>query len=446
MPVNRSTVRLGDLDGVTVLAVDTATAGTVMDPRPDTVLDGTWAGAVGRLRDARDLGGGVPVPEGAAALTVTARLTAPSALRRVTFPATLHVRDGRGQVWALPLGTLGTTTRALTADLAGSGLSGPLAVVGVSVPMPEYVGFIQSTSGLGLAVEGLDADGAALDTTSFTEHRPGTGLWWAVRPASTGSVPVVATAEVADAVAAAGGGPLVIQVGPVAVPVEVVAVVDVLPTAQDPARGVLLDLPTVQATPQQGVRPSTVVVPGEFWADPPDPGAAAAAVQADAPFGTTVVVRDEVAAERRANPVNAGMRAAMALVTLAAVLLAGVGFAATTAALGRARRHENAVLHALGTPPRRIGTVLLLERVLVTVVTVLVGVGLGIVAAVTVAPLLVGGDGHPQVPTVLVTVPALPVLLLAGVVTAVLSLVGMLVLRSSVDDLGGELRRGEGTS
>lgn len=199
----------------------------------------------------------------------------------------------------------------------------------------------------------------------------------------------------------------------------------------------------MQATPQQGLRPTSAVPPGEFWAAPADPGSAAAAVRAEAPFGTTVVVRSEVGDERLTNPVNAGMRAAMALVTLASVLLAAVGFAATTAALGRARRHENAVLHALGTPPRRIGTVLLLERVLVTVVTVVVGVGLGVVAAVSVVPLLVGGDGHPQVPPVLVSVPALPLLLLAGAVTAVLSLVGMLVLRSSVRDLARELRRGE---
>jgi hypothetical protein len=44
---------------------------------------------------------------------------------------------------------------------------------------------------------------------------------------------------------------------------------------------------------------------------------------------------------------------------------------------------------------------------------------------------------------VLVEVPAAGVLLLAGAVTVVLSLVGMLVLRSSVGDLGGELRGGE---
>jgi hypothetical protein len=443
MPVNRSAVRLGDLEGVTVLAADSDVAGTVMDPRPDTVRGTTWQGAVEALVTGRDLGGGIELPAATREVEVTARLIAPAELRRVAFPAALHVRDGRGIVSAVPLGSVGTTPTTLEADLEGAGLTGPLAVVGMSVPLPERVFWVVSTSSLDLDVETLEADGTVLDTTSFSQHRPSTGLWWAVPPGSVDSVPAVVTADVADAVEGAGGGPLVVQVGTIAVPVRVAAVVDVLPTADDPARGVLVDLPTVQATPQQGVRPSTVVRPGELWADPPDPEAAAAAVRAEVPYGTTVVVRSEVEDERLANPVNAGMRAAMALVTLAAVLLAAVGFAATTAALGRARRHENAVLHALGMPPRRIGTVLLLERVLVTVVTVVVGVGLGLVAAVTVVPLLVGGDGHPQVPPVLVEVPAAGVLLLAGAVTVVLSLVGMLVLRSSVGDLGGELRGGE---
>ena len=69
------------------------------------------------------------------------------------------------------------------------------------------------------------------------------------------------------------------------------------------------------------------------------------------------------------------MRAAMLLVTGAALVLAAVGFAATTAALGRTRRRENAVLLALGMPPGRIRRVLALERVGVVVLTVAVGLG-----------------------------------------------------------------------
>ncbi len=262
MPVHRSTVRLGDLDDVTVLAVDAAVAGTVMDPRPDTVRGTTWAAAVDRLTAARELGGGVEVPAGTRELTVTARLTAPARLSRVAFPASLHVRDGRGLVTVLPLGSVRTTPTTLAVALEDTGLTEPLTVVGVSVPLPQFVNFFVSTAGIGLSVESVEADGDVLDTSSLTLHSTPSGLWWAARAGAVDAVPALATAEVADALAAAGGGPLVVQVGAVAVPVEVAAVLDVLPTADDPTRGLLVDLPTVQATPQQGLRPTAAVSAG----------------------------------------------------------------------------------------------------------------------------------------------------------------------------------------
>ena len=156
-----------------------------------------------------------------------------------------------------------------------------------------------------------------------------------------------------------------------------------------------------------------------------------------------MAVRTDLVAERAANPVNAGMRAAMLLVTGAALVLAAVGFAATTAALGRTRRRENAVLLALGMPPGRIRRVLALERVGVVVLTVAVGLVLGVLSALAVVPVLVGGDGHPQVPRVLVALPVGQLVVFGVVVAVVLSVVGVLVLRGTVRDISAELRRGE---
>ncbi len=256
------------------------------------------------------------------------------------------------------------------------------------------------------------------------------------------------TREVADALQADAGRTITLPFGVRDLAVTVVAVVDSLPTASTPGRGVLLDLPTVEAAPERvgggsDVRSRAVFVPQEWWADPADPEAAAAAIRKEAPYGTSVLVAGELVTERLQDPVNAGMRSAMLLVTLASVLLAGVGFAASTAALGRTRRHENAVLLALGMPPHRIRRVLVLERVLVVTVTVLVGLVLGVVAAVTVVPLLVGGDGHQQVPPVLVRLPVGLLLGYAALVLAALVAVGALVVRSTSRDLAGELREGE---
>lgn len=450
-PVWRTSLDLGSVEGVTVLGVDARAAARVLQPRPDT-LDAPWAEVTGRLLAGRDLGDGLALPGAPREVSVTAKIVATgssSAVGPEGFAASLAVRDARGIVTSVPLGAVGPEQRTLTADLSRLGLVAPLSVVGLSVPLPDFVYFFVPEPTFELVLTSLAADGTDVPLGRvLAPHSDRAGLWLAAAPGRTSAVPAVVTREVADALRTGRGGRVTLPLGLRELPVEVVAVVDSLPTAQRPDRGVLLDLPTVEATAERvgggsDVRSRLVLEPQEWWAAPADTPRAAGAVRAGLPYGTSLEVEDELAAQRLRDPVNAGMRSAMLLVTIASVLLAGVGFAASTAALGRARRHENAVLLALGSPPERIRAVLVLERVLVVAVTVVVGLVLGVVAAVTVVPLLVGGDGHPQVPPVRVELPAG---LLAGYVLLLvlaLSAVGTAVLRSTSRDLAGELRRGE---
>ncbi len=386
----------------------------MLQPRPDT-LDAPWAEVTGRLLAGRDLGDGLALPGAPREVSVTAKIVATgssSAVGPEGFAASLAVRDARGIVTSVPLGAVGPEQRTLTADLSRLGLVAPLSVVGLSVPLPDFVYFFVPEPTFELVLTSLAADGTDVPLGRvLAPHSDRAGLWLAAAPGRTSAVPAVVTREVADALRTGRGGRVTLPLGLRELPVEVVAVVDSLPTAQRPDRGVLLDLPTVEATAERvgggsDVRSRLVLEPQEWWAAPADTPRAAEAVRAGLPYGTSLEVEDELAAQRLRDPVNAGMRSAMLLVTLASVLLAGVGFAASTAALGRARRHENAVLLALGSPPERIRAVLVLERVLVVAVTVVVGLVLGVVAAVTVVPLLVGGDGHPQVPPVRVELPA----------------------------------------
>ena len=239
------------------------------------------------------------------------------------------------------------------------------------------------------------------------------------------------------------GSTLALTVSGRRLPLTVVGVVDSVPTARVPDRAVVVDLPTVLAMADGGEPSTSPVEPQEWWVDPVSAPDVEAAVRTELPAGVAVVVRSDLVADRAANPVNAGMRAAMLLVTGAALVLAAVGFAATTAALGRTRRRENAVLLALGMPPGRIRRVLALERVGVVVLTVAVGLVLGVLSALAVVPVLVGGDGHPQVPRVLVTLPAGQLVGFGVLVALVLSVVGVLVLRGTGRDISAELRRGE---
>ncbi|HET7821204.1 MAG TPA: FtsX-like permease family protein [Ornithinibacter sp.] len=448
VPVARDVVDIGPLTGVTALALDAGTAATVVDPRQDLLAGSTWPSLLGRLADGRRLAEGVPLPGEPTRLTVRGHLgTAFTVADDFTLPASVLLRDGRGLVHTLPLGELGVRPSDLSLELpsGGQGMEYPLTLLGVFARAPaELVDPSSSTPDFSVEVDSVTADGAAVTGLDVLGERPnGSDLLRAGAPADLHAVPALVTRSVADAARAEVGSTLSLTVAGRQLPLTVVGVVDAVPTARIPDRAVVVDLPTVLALGDGGSPSTRPVEPSEWWLDPVSVPAVEDAVRTRLPAGVTVAVRTDLVAERDANPVNAGMRAAMLLVTGAALVLAAVGFAATTAALGRTRRRENAVLLALGMPPGRIRRVLALERVGVVVLTVAVGLVLGVLSALAVVPVLVGGDGHPQVPRVLVTLPLAQLVGFGVVVALVLSLVGVLVLRSSGRDIAAELRRGE---
>ena len=454
VPVVRDVVDIGSLRGVTALALDAEGAARVVDPRPDTLAGATWPDLLERLAGPRRLAEGVTLPGEPARVTVRARLdTAVDDLRAVTLPSSLLVRDARGLVSALPLGEVGRVPRDLTVDLPSGEhpVAHPLTLLGVTARAPEgLVDAAATRPTFTVELESVTADGAVVTGLEvLTERSRGGDVLRAGAAADLESLPAVVTRSVADAARAGVGSTLALTFSGRRLPLTVVGVVDSVPTARVPDRAVVVDLPTVLAmgdVPTGERRPSTrVVEPQEWWVDPVDPAAVVDAVRTGMPVGSTVLVRPDIVAERAANPVNAGMRAAMTLVTAAALVIAAVGFAATTAALGRARRRENAVLLALGMPPGRIRRVLALERVGVVVLSVAVGLVLGVLSSLAVVPVLVGGDGHPQVPSVLVSLPAARLVAFGAVVALVLCVVGVLVLRGTGRAVAAELRHGEAT-
>ncbi|HSO65302.1 MAG TPA: FtsX-like permease family protein [Ornithinibacter sp.] len=452
VPVARDVVDIGALTEVTALAVDAVSAARVVDPRADTLEGATWSDLMARLAGARRLADGVALPGEPTRLTVRARLDDPGEeLEGSTLPSSALVRDDRGLVSALPLGEIGTVARDLTVELPSGDrrLDHPLTLLGVSARAPEVLVDVGSTRPtFTVELESVTADGAPVAGLEvLTERSRGADLLRAGAAADLDAVPALVTRSVADAARAEVGSTLALTVAGRRLPLTVVGIVGSVPTARVPDRAVVVDLPTVLAVGDVATaerRPSTrVVEPQEWWVDPVSPSAVVEAVRTGMPVGTTVVVRSDVVAERVANPVNAGMRAAMSLVTAAALVLAAVGFAATTAALGRTRRRENAVLLALGMAPGRIRRVLALERVGVVVLSVAVGLVLGVLSSLAVVPVLVGGDGHPQVPAVLVALPVARLVAFGLVVALVLSAVGVLVLRGSGRDIAAVLRHGE---
>ncbi|KIF79691.1 hypothetical protein QR77_11695, partial [Streptomyces sp. 150FB] len=144
-----------------------------------------------------------------------------------------------------------------------------------------------------------------------------------------------------------------------------------------------------------------------------------------------VLVRDETADELRHDPLGAGPQSALLAVAAAAAALAAVGFAVSSAGSLRERAAEFSVLHALGTPRRRLARLIALEQGVLIAVGLLVGLALGAVLTRAVVPLVVlTGQATQPVPRVLVELPTGQVgFLLAGVAVLPVLIVAAIALR-----------------
>lgn len=454
MAAARETLTLGSLEQVTLLRLDASAAGAVAQPRADLTRAESWPDLMARLADARPATStriGIPLPDEARSLEVTLELALRDTEavvgleeREVSGVGTLVVTDADGRTWPTTLGRVvdGDTVEVELPE----GLPRPLAVTALQVT--SGLAWLSDEQGplLQVGLAGLTADGRTVPTEGLEPAlvREGGATLLPVRPEAEPS-PVVLTEAVAADLGVVPGDLLTLPVRGQSVDVEVAGVIEALPTALVPDRGVVADLATLDAAAlaAAGERLLTGTPPREFWLTPVEAEAAEADLRADPATASGVRSAEAVASVRRASPVHAGLTAALLLVGAAAVLLAALGFAATTAAIGRARRHESAVLHALGLAPGRIRHTVLLERWAVALLAVAAGTVVGVLVTYAVVPLLVGGDGHPLVPDVTPVVPWPAVVLVAALTMAFLVLGALLAARQVTSELSASLRAGE---
>lgn len=454
MPVRRITLDVGSLKGVTMLAVDATRAGAIMTPRADLVTTGTWTGLMATLCDARATIPGVELPGEPTTLALRAKWhvggmdLVGSGLDGMAVTAV--VEDARGLWSTVTLGTLdgrNNVARDLSGSLADEEGSPahPLTLIAV---MSDWPWSGSNDLPLELIVDDVTVNGEPVPgiealTSSFLEDE-----FMFVRTAELPvALPVVLTQRLATDAQVGVGDTFTTSVEGQQVPMRVTGIMTAVPTAKIPDLAMVVDHATLQTMRAQLAESRhdamTALVPNEWWLDPVDPAATRAELAANPRLAVTVDDRAAVVAARVDNPVNAGLRVAMFFVTLAALALAGIGFAATTASLGRDRRHDGAILLALGMRPARLRRVLFAERVVVVLLCVAVGVVVGVAAANVIVPLLVAGDGHVQVPSVAVSVPWRSIALLTAALTAVLVATSALVLARSNRDLAATLRAGD---
>lgn len=275
--------------------------------------------------------------------------------------------------------------------------------------------------GLGLRLIGAPAD------LTFAPAQV-TSLAWLPRTPS----PAVITSGVADRLDAEVGSRLLVGVPGARQIVDVVGVVDRLPTTR--ARdAVVVDHAALARTIAEATVLGTTV--DEWWVDvPPEhvetyladlPPSADGRPAADR---VTAMARETAALQ--SGPLRVAVPVALWLVTAGAALIAGVGFAVHAAVTLRSRRTELAQLRAVGLQRRRVVGVVALESLLLWVLGVVFGTAVGVALGWLVGPLVaVSADGAPPVPPVVVHVPWQPVLAVVGGLGVLVAVVVVLVAR-----------------
>ncbi|MET9219554.1 ABC transporter permease [Streptomyces sp. NPDC003300] len=247
-------------------------------------------------------------------------------------------------------------------------------------------------------------------------------------------LPAVATDSYLKAVGAKVGGTVRLQLNGVDIVARVTAAVRAIPGTADrsaaaadgaqdaqsredlDAGALLLDLRSVNRLLES--QDARSMEPTEWWlaTGPGTTARVAAALRARTDVDV-VLVRDETAADLRADPLGAGPQSALPAAVIAAAVLAAVGFAVSAVGAIRERNGEFAVLRALGTPRRQLARMIAAEQGTLVLISLVVGVVLGALLTRLITPLVVlTSQAARPVPDLLVEMPAGPLAELLGVV------------------------------
>ncbi|MFY1674156.1 FtsX-like permease family protein [Plantactinospora sp. WMMB334] len=417
LPAWRDAPRLGT-EGVQagMVALDAAEAGRVVRLRDDLV-DGDAAGLFAGMTAARVGAPVVALPPGTRRLTGTISTVGTGGVARSTVRTAAILAGPHGGHLRVALGA-SQDGRPLRFDVELPGDGPPPALAGFVVDTLGPAGYVVDWRLGGLRADPADGTGTpvplaggerwqAVDRSGnsgpATAGRSGLDVRYEA-PASSwpgvnspvsfavavardaGAVPVVATPEALAGLRMGVGEQSVLVLAGGAVQVRVTGTVAALPGVPEPA-GLLVDLPSLSTVlfHERGI----VAAPEEWWLATRPDGHGAAAEAAAGLGGLQVADRVAVAGRSGTDPYGVGARAALFAAALGALLLAAVGITVDVRATARRRVTELAVLHTLGAGPRLLARSLLVEQAFLAGIGVLVGLGVGIAVAATMAPLVI---------------------------------------------------------
>ncbi|MEU1836905.1 FtsX-like permease family protein [Micromonospora chersina] len=438
LPGWRDEIRMGRADlPATVVSLDAAGAAGVV--RFDERLANEPAPALfDRLARSRSAPAGVELPAGTRSLTGTVRTSVRDAVSPQRIEVWLLLTRADGLALRLPVATGDDAGRPVPFRVALPD-AGVLRLAGFEIDGGDVAGtaYRFEVTDLRLVDAAGTARPAALgENWKATNGTPGGNL--DVKPTPTGlvaensvlmraggrfafqdssrfvvvptgddsPVPALMTPRVREALSLNPGETVTLSLSGVSLPVTVVGEVDAVPSTT--GEGVLLDMPA--ATDWLMRDRGTVRPVQEWWLSADGDGQAAAARAARELAGVTVLDRRELAERAAADPYWQGARTGLLVAALGAVLLALVGLLVDVWATARHRLGEFAVLHTLGATPRLLARALLAEQTFLAGIGVGVGLLLGAVVGVTMAPLVIlTPSASRPVPEAAFVLPWLPV-------------------------------------
>ena len=207
-------------------------------------------------------------------------------------------------------------------------------------------------------------------------------------PGAAAALPAIATQRFLAATSTSVGSVVQADVNGAVLSVKIVGQVTTFPTVSDGGGALLVDLGSLQDRLTSGsLAPAQ---PGQWWlatsGGTGGPAAVPAGLAGELPPGSDVTSAAGVATGLLTDPLSTVPQQALLVVAIAAAVLAITGFCVSIAAGVRQRRAENALLAALGVPPRSAAGQLCLEKLMLSLPSAVAGLILGVVLAELLVP------------------------------------------------------------
>ena len=197
------------------------------------------------------------------------------------------------------------------------------------------------------------------------------------------ALPGIATRRFLAATNASVGSVVQADVNGGVLSVRIVGQVTTFPTVTGSGGGLLVDLGRLQdVLTSSSLSPAQ---PNQWWLATTG-SAVPAGLAGDLPPGSDVTSQAGVATGLLTDPLSTVPQQALLVVAIAAAVLAITGFCVSIAAGVRQRRAENALLAALGVPPRAAAGQLCLEKLMLSLPSAVAGLILGVVLAELLVP------------------------------------------------------------